>query len=187
VCFRVWELYGDNKWGSSIYDRSEERSINKTHPCLSWLVPFFDWRLSNDLVANRADWSVGEDCWLVGEVTKSPVEFHRLLSPVGLPLPVWASKFDADDCDCKALLSCKGAVECTVAGRGSGDGAGEVLLWESAEWSDPFDWWCCRDRRLRFVFEFPWNLEGEFVVLFVLPLLLNRQSPSSVVICVERT
>lgn len=36
--------------------------------------------------------------------------------------------------------------------------------------------------------EFAWNLEGEFVVLFVLlPLLLKRQSPSSVVICVERT
>lgn len=92
------------------------------------------------------------------------------------------------------LLSCNGAaVECTVAGRGSGDAAGDVLLCESAECSDPFDWWC-NERRFKFVtFVLAWNLEGEFVVLFVLlPLLLKRQSSSVVagavvVICDERT
>lgn len=154
-------------------------------------MPFLDCRLSNDLVANRLDWRVVGDCWFVGEVTKSPVEFHRFPSPVGLLVPLWFRRLDAEDCDCKplvVLLSCKGAVECTVAGRGSGDCAGEVLLWLSAECSEPFDWWC-NDRRFKFVFELFGNLEGELVVLLaVLPLLLSRQSPSSVVvICVERT
>lgn len=80
-------------------------------------------------------------------------------------------------------------MECTVAGRGRGEGAGDVLLCESAECSDPFDWWCCSDRRFRFVLLLVWNLEGELVVLFVLlPLRRKRQSPSNVVvICVERT
>lgn len=165
---------------------------HQTHPCFSkLLVPFFDCKLSNDLVAERDDCRVVEDCWFVGDVTKSPVEFHLLFSPVGLLTPLWLRRFEADVWDCKAcwLFSCKGAVECTVAGRGNGDGAGDVLLCESAEWSDPFDWWC-NERRFKFVLEFAWNREGELVVLFVLlPLLLNRQSPPSivVVICVERT
>lgn len=183
-------VQGDNKieCGCSMYGGQ-----HGTHPCLSKLLtPFFDCRLSNDLVAYRLDWSVGEDCWLVGDVTKSPVEFQRLPSPVGLLVPLWARRFDADVWDCKAfwLLSCNGAVAFTVAGRGSGDGAGDVLLCESAEWSDPFDWWCWSDRRFKLVLEFAWNLEGELVVLLVLlPLLLKRQSPPSmvVVICVDRT
>jgi hypothetical protein len=65
-----------------------------------------------------------------------------LPSPVGLLVPLCARRFEADDGDCKAccwLFSCRGAVECTVAGRGRGDGAGEVELCESAEWSEPFD------------------------------------------------
>lgn len=154
-------------------------------------MPFFACKLSSDLVAYRLDWRVGEDAWFVGDVTKSPVEFHRFPSPVGLLVPLWVKIFDADVGDCKAwLFSCKGAVELTVAGRGKGEGAGDVLLWESAEWSDPFDWWCCKERRFKFAFELFWNLEGEFVVLFAeLPLLLNRQSPPSsvLVICVDRT
>lgn len=161
-----------------------------THPCFSkLLIPFFDCKLRRDLVAKRALCNVGED-WFVGDVTKSPVEFHRLLSPVGLLLPLCASKLDADDCDCRALIlfSCNGVVEWIVVGRGKGDGAGDVLLCESAECSDPFDWWC-RLRRFKLVLEFVVaSLEGELVVLFVLlPLRLKRQSSSVVVICVERT
>lgn len=155
-------------------------------------MPFLDCKLSNDLVAYRLDWRVGDDAWFVGDVTKSPVEFQRFPSPVGLLVPLSFKRFDVDDWVCKAwlLLSCNGAVEFTVAGRGRGDGAGDVLLCESAECNEPFDWWCCNDRRFKLVFEFVWNLEGEFVVLLVLlPLLLKRQSPPSSVdvICVERT
>lgn len=76
---------------------------------------------------------------MTGDVTKSPVEFHRLPNPVGLPLPLCVDKLDADDCCCR-LLGVNGEfVECTVAGRGKGDGAGDVLLWESAECKLPFD------------------------------------------------
>jgi hypothetical protein len=84
-------------------------------------------------------------------------------------------------------------VEWTVAGRGNGDAAGDVLLCESAECNEPLDWWC-NERRFKFdtlLFD-AWNLEGEFVVLFELLLLRRKRQSSSVVadvdvICVERT
>lgn len=156
-------------------------------------MPFFVWRFSNDFVAKRLDCSDAEDAGFVGDVTKSPVELQRLLRPVGLLAPLGLfSRLDAEAWDCKALLfSCKGDEAWTVAGRGSGEAAGDVLLLgESAECSEPFDWWCCRERRFRLTLELFWNLEGEFVVLFwlLLSALLMRQSPSIAAdICVERT
>lgn len=183
----------------------------ETYPCLSRLFGlFFVCKLSSDFVVYRLFCNIAEDELFVGDVTtKSPVLFHRFARPVGLPiLPTLLCdiKFVVDDwwllllllilfiLFILLLLSCNGAaVECTVAGRGSGDAAGDVLLWESAECSEPFDWWC-NERRFKFVtFVLAWNLEGEFVVLFVLlPLLLKRQSSSVVdeavvVICDERT
>jgi hypothetical protein len=118
-----------------------------THPCLSApLGLFFACKLSSDLVAYRLFCRSVEDELFVGDVmTKSPVLFHRFARPVGLPMPPVL-------CDMLPfvlllftlllliLLSCIGAaVECTVAGRGNGDAAGDVLLCESAEWSEPLD------------------------------------------------
>lgn len=77
-------------------------------------------------------------------------------------------------------------MDCTVAGRGRGDGAGdtELLLCESAECSDPLDW--CSERRFKLALPVVKFLEGELVVLLLL-LRLNRQSSSVDVICGERT
>lgn len=64
-----------------------EKISDSTHPCFSkLLMPFFGCKLSNDFVAYRLDWRPVGDCALVGDVTKSPVEFHRLFRPVGLML-----------------------------------------------------------------------------------------------------
>lgn len=139
-----------------------------------------------------------EDELFVGDViTKSPVLFQRFAKPVGLPIPPLLCDITLDGMTLLLivlpLLICIGAaVECTVAGRGSGEGAGDVLLCESAEWRDPFDWWC-NERRFKFdTFVVAWNLEGELVVVvpLLLVLRLRRQSSSvvaAVVICVERT
>lgn len=77
-------------------------------PCLyTYPDTFLVAKFSRDLVDSLA---CSGDC-----NAKSPVEFHRLLSP---PTP-----------------------PATVVGRGDGDGAGdtELLLGES-ECSDPLDW-----------------------------------------------
>lgn len=172
--------------------------LQLTHPCLSTLFGlFFDCRLSKDFAVYRLFCSSAEDELFVGDViTKSPVLFHRFARPVGLPMPPLLCDITLDGMTLLfivlPLLICMGAaVECTVAGRGSGEGAGDVLLCESAEWSDPFDWWC-NERRFRFdTFVDAWNLEGEFVVvvplLLLLLLRLRRQSSNVVVTCVERT
>lgn len=178
-----------------VWTETGDRNTNCTHPCLSTLFGlFFDCKLSSDFAVYRLFCSIAEDGLFVGEVTavvtKSPVLFHRFASPVGL---FCDAAFDG----MTLLLLIKLPllvifVECTDAGRGSGEGAGDVLLWESAECSEPFDWWC---NDLLFKLETlveAWNLDGEFVVVLLLLLLLRRKRQSSSVeavdvIWVERT
>lgn len=164
----------------------------ETYPCFSKFDELFlACKFSSDLVANRLFCRDADVCMCMGECAiKSPVEFQRLPKPVGLfwllKLLLCVNKFVADVCDCSIADCIKAVVECTVAGRGSGDGAGdtELLLCESAEWRDPFDWWCSM-RLFKFVL-FGKFLEGEFVVLLLL-LRLKRQSSNVDVICGERT
>lgn len=109
------------------------RNTNCTHPCLSTLFGlFFDCKLSSDFAVYRLFCSSAEDGLFVGEVivvvTKSPVLFQRLARPVGL-----LALFCDVTLDGTLLLLIKlplfvTFVECTDAGRGSGDGAGDELL-----------------------------------------------------------
>lgn len=183
----------------------KRKIANCTHPCLSTLFGlFFDCKLSSDFAVYRLFCSSAEDGLFVGEVivvvTKSPVLFHRFANPVGLVPLLWEETVDGATLLLLLLLILLIKlplfaiifVECTEAGRGKGEGAGEVLLCESAECKEPFDWWW-RDLLFKLVTLFAaWNLEGEFVVVLLLLLLLrlNRQSSSVVadgVIWVERT
>lgn len=140
--------------------------------------------------------SNAEDELFVGDVTtKSPVLFHRFARPVGLPMPPllcdmwWLLLILFILLILLLLVSCTGA----AVGLGNGDAAGDELLCESAECNEPFDWWCSERRFKLVTFVVAWNLEGEFVVLFVLlPPLLSRQSSivavaAGVVICDDRT